>query len=246
MRYLFVLARQKADAESLIHDLGLGDVRVIGVEKSEREVPSALLAEIVSDKTPIALCGIERSYRRSFGELDFGFLCKEFRKKDLNLAAWLVPVPPPPPEGVRSPRQSFEQAAAAQSNLVFAVGALDAADNLATHRWPFAHKAAQLLADQAMGKAVGAPKDWRELHQVHYARNGNVLYTYDLPGRQGKQKSDWHLKDGDNTTAEAAARIYFDSQEVSGTRYVLIFYVGPHPPDGTYFANFAHVQWPAG
>ncbi len=244
MRYLFVLERNKVDTEALLSELGVADVRVIGVAKSDREVSQDLLSDIVNNGITVGFSGIERGYRRSFGALVFGFMTKDFRKNDAKLREWLAPPPPAPISCPDSPRKSFENIQATHPSVVFADGALDDADNLAGHRWSFANRAAQLLADQAAGKDVGPPREWHQRYQVHYARNGNVVYKYDLPGNQGRKQTDWHLKEGDGTSAEAAARVYFDFVEVFRKSYVLIFYVGPHPKDGTYYAKFSGFDWP--
>lgn len=244
MRYLFVLERNKVDTEALISELGVADVRVIGVAKSEREVGQALLSDIVDNGVTIGFSGIERGYRRSFGALVFGFMSKDFRKNDVKLREWLAPPPPAPIFCPESPKKSFENIQATHPSVVFADGALDAADNLAVHRWSFVSRAAQLLADQAAGKKVGSPREWHQRYQVLYARNGNVIYKYDLPGNHGRKQTDWHLKEGDATTAEGAARVYFDLVEVFHRPYVLVFYVGPHPKDGTYHASFSGFDSP--
>jgi len=51
-----------------------------------------------------------------------------------------------------------------------------------------------------------------------------------------KGSTQWHLKAGDRTTRESAARIYFDVVKVASAHLVVILYAGPHPKDGTYSA----------
>ncbi|HFE45625.1 MAG TPA: hypothetical protein ENJ18_09030 [Nannocystis exedens] len=53
-------------------------------------------------------------------------------------------------------------------------------------------------------------------------------------GKDTEGTTDWHLKEGDKTTRESAARIYFERVEVAGEVKVLVFYLGPHPDDRKY------------
>jgi hypothetical protein len=72
-------------------------------------------------------------------------------------------------------------------------------------------------------------------HQ-EFAANGQVKFQYSIDGLGtiSNRACEWHLKDGDHTTRECAARVYFDRVELlSGRTLVIVFYCGPHPPEGT-------------
>lgn len=118
--------------------------------------------------------------------------------------------------------------------------ALKHADDLVEHRWEFAALGAELLARYALGESLGPLRNWKSAHGVDFATNGQVTYKY--RGSSGSEtcdgRTDWHLKEGDNTTRESAARIYFARVEFSSGTRVVVFYVGPHPKDGERAVSF--------
>lgn len=56
---------------------------------------------------------------------------------------------------------------------------------------------------------TGAMREWNARHGVEFALNGKVKYKWPAPSSK-QVASEWHLKEGDKTTAERAARVYFD------------------------------------
>lgn len=245
MRFLFILDRHSREVEAVINELGVSDVEIVPVGKTERSIPVPLLERVAQTQTGIGLCVIDRSYRRSLGNLDFGLQCKTFRAEDRNLRDWLLPPPPACVVATEAPSINFQRAAGAQPRLILADAALRSADEIAAHRWLFASKAAALLARYAGGEDLGRMRDWAHLHGVSFAANGPVEHSFRLSNQHAPTKTQWHLTEGNNTTPQAAARIYFGTGTVNGVEHTLIFYVGPHPPSGTYKPTFVGATWAA-
>ncbi len=83
-------------------------------------------------------------------------------------------------------------------------------------------------------------RNWEAAYGLKFAVSGQVSYSYSsvLGGKRHSVDSEWHLKAGDRTTRERAARIYFTQIKSGEETRVLVAYVGPHPPDGAYSADF--------
>ena len=238
MRFLFVLASHVNAANDVLAALNIADVEVVSVGKRERAIPETLLKRITAANDGIVLCGIDRAYRTSIGALNFDLILKKFRTNDQQLNGWLSPPPPaPPPEAFRDPLSAFRDAANRQPRFRLANNALREANNISNHRWRFASLAASILERQASGESLGQRRDWGKLHGVAFAVSGKVEFVYQLPDGS-RPKSEWHLKEGDGTTAEAAARVYFTVADIEGLSHVLVAYVGPHPKDGRHEATF--------
>jgi hypothetical protein len=118
--------------------------------------------------------------------------------------------------------------------LVVHPDALSTADLLAEHRWAFVAASLKLLARYSNGEALGPLRDWKGQHGVEFAPNGRVSYRYvvTLGAERRSARTEWHLKQGDNTTRDSAARIYFDRVDFSLGARVVLFHIGPHPADG--------------
>jgi hypothetical protein len=134
----------------------------------------------------------------------------------------------------KKPSDAFRAAAERAPWLVIHPDALQLADELAEHRWQFATLGANLLADYALGKSLGPFRDLKRNHGIDFAANGRVAYGYEVVSGSEVQKgrTEWHLKEGDRTSRESAARIYFARVEFGSGVRVIVFYVGPHPEDG--------------
>jgi len=237
MRYLFVYQDVSQPARDLVERLGVEDVEIIIVRKGEREVSRDVRARLRA--TPGAnavICQVTRKYQRDAARLvNVDLIIGEFREGDRQLLDWLVP-PATEAEKFSLPSESFLEAEGNSAHLVLARDALDSADSLAEHRHRFASKAANLLRRCANGEAVGPMRGWKESHGVDFAPVGKVSVAYSITcaGETKTGKSQWHLKEGDNTSVESAARVYFDRIEFQGVSKIVVFLVGPHPDDGEY------------
>lgn len=237
MRLLFIYQDYATGARNLLLELGVEDVVVIVVGKGESGPPADVVALLDRHRgADAAACEVNRKYRKCAEEyVTFSCEPKKFRFEDQPLRQWLKPIghvaviwPPP--------SVSFQQCASRTSALFVIPGALRHADQLVQIRWPFAGKGAQLLERLANGEELGSPREWKAKHGVEFAVNGRVAYDFEatFKGAVNKRRTEWHLKEGDATTRQGAARIYFGQVDFPNGSRVVVFYVGPHPQDGTY------------
>lgn len=237
MRFLVIYQDFSKPAQELVDRLCIDDVQVLIVRRGERE-PSAEFLKVLEQhpNAPTAVCQVVRSFKQSIeAALDIQYVTKKFRVDDQQLTNWLLPVDAEK-DAIVAPSEALAAAVQRAEHLVVADGALDHADELAAHRWKFANLSASLLARYADGEDLGPLRNWRQAHGVDFAANGRVRYSYLISanGADVEGSTEWHLKEGDNTTRESAARIYFERVEVGGRVKICIFYVGPHPSDGNY------------
>ena len=128
--------------------------------------------------------------------------------------------------------------------MILADGALNLADEVSDLRVKFVNDAARALlqyADRA-GSPVGDLGVFFGDLKVHHAVNGQITvdYSVSMDGRVViKASTEQHLKKGDRTEPENAARIYFDTvafpkrfENVKLPKrksLVVVLYCGPHP-----------------
>jgi hypothetical protein len=242
MRFLFVYQDYAALARELLDELHVRDVRLI-IARKNAQAPTDDEVSVLDENrgADAAACEINRKYRKRAAEF-VTFCCepKKFRLEDQQLREWLVPTGRVA-VSYKKPSVAFRTAALRSTALIFHSAALNDADQLVEHRWRFAETGADLLARYANGDQLGALREWKEKFGVDFAANGRVVFKYKWTSgseyREGR--TEWHLKEGDNTTKESAARIYFARVEFSGGARVVIFYVGPHPEDGERTLAFA-------
>lgn len=235
MRFLFIYHDYADKARELLENLGVRDVTLIVLRKNADCPDDAELDLLRKHQgAEAAACEVNRKYRKCASAY-VNFCCepKKFRFEDQQLREWLVPKEWVAPS-LHSPSDAFRGAASRTSYLVLHPDALKMADEIAEHRWSFTADAADLLARCALGEPLGALRDWKRNYGVEFAPNGQVSFRYE--GTCGtevrRNRTEWHLKEGDNTSRESAARIYFERVDFESGLRVVVFYVGPHPPDG--------------
>lgn len=241
MRFLFVYQDYAEPARQLLDELQVRDVTVIIARKNARAPTNDEIKVLQAHQgAEAAACEINRKYRKSAAAY-VSFCCepKKFRLDDQLLREWLVPKDRAVVK-YGKPSAAFLDAALRTPALVLHPDALRFADDLVEYRWQFATLGADLLARYAMGEALGALREWRATHGVDFAANGRVAFKYrgTCSGESRDGRTEWHLKEGDNTTPEGAARIYFARVEFSAGARVVVLYVGPHPDDGERFVSF--------
>ena len=241
MRFLFVYQDYAEPARKLLDELQVRDVTLIIARKNSQAPTDDEVRFLELHRgAEAAACEINRKYRKSAASF-VSFCCepKKFRFEDQQLREWLVPK-----ERVvvkyGKPSAAFRDAAQRTPALVLHPDALKFADDLVEHRWQFATLGANLLARYASGESLGALRDWKSTHGVDFAANGRVAFKYKgtcaEESRDGR--TEWHLKEGDNTTRESAARIYFARVEFSSGSRIVVLYVGPHPEDSERSLSF--------
>lgn len=131
------------------------------------------------------------------------------------------------------PTEYFRTVSENSTQVLIADGALDSCDLVAPHRRKFlrdvADAFAELVAHNGSGGRVDAFfKKWG----LDHAQTGGINATLKLH-KDGKcfynETSNTHLKQGDKTTPEAAARVYYQSFVHETLCYVAVLYAGPHP-----------------
>lgn len=232
MRMLFVYQDFAVPARDLLTRLSVEDVDLVIVRKGEVQPPPEILDRL-RDDVRCAICQVHRKYKKNVGQFaTIEYEAKHFRTEDVQLQAWLLPIPPDQNEILR-PSLEFERVSAQCADLVIAPGALAHIDDLDTHRWHFVKKSAALLLKHAQGHDTGPMRNWLRRHGVDFAVNGQVSFTCNLPDGR-RPRTEWHLKEGDRTSRTSAARIYFNSITHRDRHLVVVLYAGPHPRDGNH------------
>jgi hypothetical protein len=138
----------------------------------------------------------------------------------------------PLPHAGTLPSEAF--AAVAGPNVILADDAISQADRMTVRRYDFAIRAARALAEYASKREApeGLSKFFKD-RELDFAVNGATVATYDVM-RKGvavasNLSTEWHLKEGDKTSQEDAARIYFHSTTIGGIWYLFVLWCGPHP-----------------
>lgn len=245
MRFLFVFQDYAAQARNLLDELLISDVRVIVARKGE-VVPNEKEIDLLKryPNAEAAACQLDRKYRKNVEPyVTFTIAPMKFRFHDQQLREWLVPTEHLAVV-VHSPSQAFEAAQRSSKLLILHSDALKTADQLDETRWRFASAGADLLKQYASGVDLGPFREWDSRHGVSFAAHGQVGHQYKLGigGQTLSIYSEWHLKAGDKTTPERAARIYFNVVDAGAVRVVLVAHVGPHLADGSYRVDFGNLD----
>jgi len=238
MRLLVVHRDQVSTARTLIDDLDADDVEII-VYSGEKVLGGDIQERLRANPgSELVLVGVRSKYH--------GLLQNECKNYDcsirhnlssisgstITLRQWLGA--PSAADEILKPSEAFLKAAREQPRLIIAERALEYADQLTGLRFGFANNAASALADYAQraGMHVGDLGSFFQDREVIYAVNGQVRVSYKIvvDGRVVSTRStEQHLKKGDNTQWQNAARVYFDAIEDRGTGLVVMLYCGPHP-----------------
>ncbi|MGA2458357.1 MAG: hypothetical protein ABSF85_12380 [Terriglobales bacterium] len=251
MRFLLVYHAQLSVAQNLVDDLDILESEIEIIPYHGENKPSAspeaskrferLLKRLRGfSGAELALVGVKGKYRdaliRESASCGFSILhnFSSMLVAGQTLREWLAPAEGAASAVLLNPRAAFLSAAEQQPRLILAPGALDSADQLTELRFAFANRAATALSEYAAraGTRIGDLEVFFADRQVIYAKNGEhcVSYTVIADGHVVKRGStEQHLKKGDHTTEQNAARVYFETVEVQGRSLVLVFYCGPHP-----------------
>lgn len=120
--------------------------------------------------------------------------------------------------------------------LLIADGALDNCDKVAPYRHDFIRKAVTVLTDAVTNGLHGRFDAYCSERGLLHAQTGGSIFTVSIFNDDvevNERVCQTHLKQGDKTTKEAAARVYYTFVDINGDRYVALLYAGPHP-DGNY------------
>ncbi|HVV15997.1 MAG TPA: hypothetical protein VHH90_02240 [Polyangia bacterium] len=231
MRLLIVYTDRVREAENLLAEFGVDDALVLAVAPREHS-PSAEVSAILHNYpgAEIVFVGVEKKYRR-FCERNFTCTIvhslESIKGGASSLKAWLCPSTAPPIQ-ILLPSVAFQAAAQNEPRLVVPPDSIVHADRISPRRHHFANKAAAALAEYAAGPSVasGLEAFFKDRH-LDFAPNGvRADYTLRRLGRSvSTGHTEWHLKEGDRTTADDAARVYFHRYNA----FVIVLRCGPHP-----------------
>lgn len=123
-----------------------------------------------------------------------------------------------------------------QSNdsFIIAKGAIESCDEVAKHRFKFIIDASEALLDICNRSGnVGPIEKYFESLGLDHAQSGGIEITLRASLKDGtvihEKTSQTHLKQGDKTTPQAAARVYYQTFKNEDRYYVVVLYAGPHP-----------------
>lgn len=131
------------------------------------------------------------------------------------------------------PSNYFRSIAERQPRFIIARGALDNCDEVAEIRREFLRDAADAFLKfvDENGRVGRIDGFFRSLGLEH-AQSGGITTTLTvIKGGQKVhfEKANAHLKQGDGTTLQGAARIYYQHFSADELCYIVLFYAGPHP-----------------
>jgi hypothetical protein len=130
------------------------------------------------------------------------------------------------------PSEFIKELSQVSPQLLIADNALKECDNVALHRYDFICKAVTALTSAVTAGLTSRFAEYCASQGLHHAQSGGSKFTLRIHGSAVKQAdivSQTHLKQGDKTTKEAAARVYYTFLVVTDVRYVALLYAGPHP-----------------
>lgn len=132
-----------------------------------------------------------------------------------------------------APVDMFNEATARTKQLIVAPNALDSLSEIAQGRHRFISDSVSALENAAIANGtVGDLERYFASKGLHLATSGGMLVTVEVVDLSGKRllkrDTQWHLKQGDKTTPQAAVRIYFDFVDIEGSFAVVVLYAGPH------------------
>jgi len=134
--------------------------------------------------------------------------------------------PPPPSMYIRSLTEQCPQ-------LIVVGDALDQCDDVAPHRYEFIRNTADALVELIDKKGnVGRLDAFFREKGIEHAQTGGITIKLKVSHKGGAihdKSASTHLKKGDHTTPQAAARIYYQECHHDEELYIFVLYAGPHP-----------------
>lgn len=131
------------------------------------------------------------------------------------------------------PSVSLRRISEENGRILIASDVYDVCDQVSAHRREFFRKAVSALNEiiQKNGQVGRIDKFFSDVG-LDYAQTGGISTKLEVY-RDGRcvysEKSHIHLKQGDKTTPQAAARIYYHGFFLDDKYYIAILYAGPHP-----------------
>lgn len=131
------------------------------------------------------------------------------------------------------PSDHFRAASVANPRLVFTENIFEVCDQVAIHRQNFMKNAADAFTEIVKKNGqVGRVDTFFNHFGLEHAQTGGIQTSLKIKKRGGciyDKTSTIHLKQGDKTTPQAAARIYYHAFLHEELYYIVVLYAGPHP-----------------
>jgi hypothetical protein len=147
-----------------------------------------------------------------------------------QLAAMLLPAQPSPP--CELPSAALRAALGRNELLVVAEGIFDHCDDVAPLRHQFVADTLEAFLHFLINGAGGRIDAFFDSRGLPHAQSGGSLVKVEIwcAGKKLKKFSvQTHIKRGDHTTAEGAARIYYCVFQLKEFKYLGVLYIGAHP-----------------
>jgi len=134
------------------------------------------------------------------------------------------------------PSAHIQQVVAQLPELIIVHDAIDLCDQVAKARFPWIIGAINAFAEMIRANGeVGEHEPFFAQRGLIHAQTGGIAISLDVycEGKSVRElESSVHLKKGDHTTPQSAARIYYQVLPHNQKFYVFLLYVGPHPDRG--------------
>lgn len=129
--------------------------------------------------------------------------------------------------------QHIAKAVASSPRLVLIGDAIELCDGLPDYRQGFVTSAMEAFVELVAGNGCGVGlEEFFKTRNLHFAKTGGIQTKLKI-SVNGKVIRDevhnLHLKSGDRTSPQGAARIYFQMLNHEQLLWIFLLYVGPHP-----------------
>lgn len=131
-----------------------------------------------------------------------------------------------------TPSEHFISLAGANPRFLVTHGALDECDAVPKHRRKFLINCADSCSDLLSVELDVTLEAYFSQRGILHAQNSKEKGTLTIHKNSKKvygETRETHLKQGDNTTRQNAARVYYHYLTIGDDRYVGILHAGPHP-----------------
>jgi hypothetical protein len=130
------------------------------------------------------------------------------------------------------PSEYFRQVVDGNNQILIADDVYATCDLVAIHRYDFMKRAIDALVEFATDGSGGRIDAFFRARALDHAQSGGINASLEILC-DGEivlsESSNTHLKQGDKTTPEGAARLYYHHFFFTDRTYVAILYAGPHP-----------------
>jgi len=130
------------------------------------------------------------------------------------------------------PSACFRNLAERDSRVIVPAGSLEFCDQVAKHRYKFMRNAVGAIETFLTEGADGRIDAFFEKLGLKHAQSGGIVASLQVFREETcvhDGSTQTHLKQGDKTSKNAAARIYYYLFDIESKSYIGVLYAGPHP-----------------